>query len=203
MKNYPFSTIALAILSLLKEAHFLGSGGMHVYRMQQLIQDRGKEDVINVKQRTSLYRTIERLMKVGLVQVDKKLQDSGKPERTVYHLTDKGHQVWEEWMLNSLSTPKNNFPEFPAAIAFLPLLTPQEVRVQLSKRLAQLEKELEHIHTGLAYEQHGVPRLFLLESSYMKAITDAEISWVKGIIKDLESGDLTWDKEFLTNAMKN
>ena len=53
MNTYKRSPLALAVLALLTEAP------MHPYRMQQLIKSRGKDQVINVRQRGSLYQTIE------------------------------------------------------------------------------------------------------------------------------------------------
>ena len=56
-KKFRRSSIALAVLAFLYERP------MHPYRMQQLIKERGKDEVINVRQRASLYQTIDRLPK--------------------------------------------------------------------------------------------------------------------------------------------
>ncbi|MBN9135172.1 MAG: helix-turn-helix transcriptional regulator, partial [Phyllobacterium sp.] len=61
MKTIKRSPIALAILAMLYEAP------MHPYRMQQLIKERGKDEVINVTQRASLYQTVNRLEREGLI----------------------------------------------------------------------------------------------------------------------------------------
>ena len=55
------SPMALAALAMLYEAP------MHPYRMQQLIKERGKDEVINVSQRAGLYQTIRRLEREGLI----------------------------------------------------------------------------------------------------------------------------------------
>ena len=41
---------------------------MHVYRMQKLFEAQGKDRVVNVRARASLYQTIERLQRHGLVE---------------------------------------------------------------------------------------------------------------------------------------
>jgi hypothetical protein len=41
-----------------------------------------------------------------------------------------------------LSRPTREFPEFPAAPAFLPLLTPEETLVQLEARISAIEFSL-------------------------------------------------------------
>ncbi|MGG4044357.1 PadR family transcriptional regulator [Paenibacillus favisporus] len=53
--NIKKSPVALAILCFLIEEP------MHPYRMQQLIKEREKDEVINVRHRASIYQTIERL----------------------------------------------------------------------------------------------------------------------------------------------
>ena len=71
------STIALAVLALLYEE------SMHPYRMQRLIKQRGKDEVINVRQRASLYQTIDRLLRAGLIAVRGTARAERRPERTI------------------------------------------------------------------------------------------------------------------------
>ena len=47
------SGLALAVLALAAEEP------MHPYRMQQLLRERGKDQVVNVGQRSQLYKTID------------------------------------------------------------------------------------------------------------------------------------------------
>ncbi|MET9338850.1 hypothetical protein [Nonomuraea sp. NPDC003804] len=46
--------------------------------------------MVNVGQRSSLYRTIDRLLAGGLVAVKETERDQLYPERTVYEITDAG-----------------------------------------------------------------------------------------------------------------
>src|SRR5882724_3501328 len=130
------SAIALATLTMLYEEP------MHPYRMQQLIKERGKDEVINVGQRASLYQTIGRLEREGLIRAQQVTRDENRPERTVYTLTDAGRTITLDWMRQILSTPTPEFPEFPAAISFLPLLTPKDALRQLEVRALALEVEI-------------------------------------------------------------
>src|SRR5215475_9254127 len=99
------SPLALAVLVLLHEAP------MHPYRMQRLIKDRGKEQVINVQQRASLYQTIDQLLRADLITFWETARQEGFPERTAYKLTEKGHQTAVEWMRDMISTPAAEYPE--------------------------------------------------------------------------------------------
>lgn len=93
------SPVALAILALLEEEP------MHPYRMQQLLKERGKDEVINVRQRTSIYQTIDRLLRDGLIAVRETLKEPGKPDRTVYESTEDGRKLFREWLRDMLSVP--------------------------------------------------------------------------------------------------
>jgi len=167
---------------------------MHPYRMQRLIKDRGKDQVINVKQRASLYQTISQLLRAGLITFWETEHPEGFPERTVYKLTDKGHDTALTWMREMLSTPAQEFPEFPAAVSLLPLLTPEDALHQMEIREARLTDQIASIDKEA---QINLPRLFLLESEYMQIVLEAELKWVRSIIADLRSGQLTWNQEWM------
>ena len=118
-RKFKRSPLALALLALLHESP------MHPYKMQRLIKERGKDQVINVEQRASLYQTINQLLREGLIATWETSRPEGFPERTLYKLTDLGHETTLAWMREMLSTPAQEFPEFPAAVSVLPLLTPE------------------------------------------------------------------------------
>ena len=42
-----------------------------------------------------------------------------------------------------------------------------------------------------------LPRLFLLEEEYRKAILTAQLSWLRDVIDDLQTGRLTWNEQWL------
>ena len=169
---------------------------MHPYRMQRLIKDRGKDQVINVEQRASLYQTIGQVLRAGLITFLETTHQAGFPERTVYKLTDKGHDTAVAWMREMLSTPAQEFPEFPAAISFLPLLTPEDAAQQLEIRAARLTEQIAAIDQEMQTYAASLPRLFLLESEYMRITLDSELKWVRSIIVDFRSGQLTWTQEW-------
>jgi DNA-binding PadR family transcriptional regulator len=184
------SPIALAALAMLYEAP------MHPYRMQRLIKERGKDEVINVGQRASLYQTIGRLEREGLIRAQQVSRDENRPERTVYELTDTGRAITLDWMRQILSTLTQEFPEFPAAISFLPLLTPKDALRQLELRALALQAEIERIDEQCRLAS-AVPRLFLLEMELLRAMHATERSWVASVVKELRSGKLTWSKPWL------
>jgi DNA-binding PadR family transcriptional regulator len=178
------SPLALAILGLLE------NGPLHPYGIQRLIKQWGKDQVVNVGQRTSLYRMIVRLEEAGLIGIDATERDERYPERTTYHLTEAGRTACREWLADILTTPRNEFPEFPAALSFVMLLTPETAGEVLQERRKRLKQRLADFDTELKTD--GVPRWALLETEYQKAITEAEVAWIETIVDDLHEGSLTW-----------
>ena len=116
-----------------------------------------------------------------------------RPERTVYEPTDAGRETLRQWLTTMLSTPAREFPELPAALAFLPVLRPEEARAALDERVTALRQRLSALDGELAEGARFLPRLFLVESEYQKAVVRAELDYVHGLADDLREGRLTWD----------
>jgi DNA-binding PadR family transcriptional regulator len=188
----PRSPLAMVVLALVAEAP------MHPYRMQQLIKERGKDQIANVAQPNSVYQTIERLRRVGLIAVRETAREERRPERTVYEITEEGRQTLLHWLRTMLSTPEREFPDFPAALAFLPLLEPADVLRQLEARAAALAERLEALDTSA----HDLPRLFLIEDEYQRAVIGAELDWVRSLVEDLRTGRFTWSEEWLSGFVE-
>lgn len=169
---------------------------MHPYRIQRLIKDRRKDQVINVEQRASLYQTINQLLRAGLITFWETTRQEGFPERTVYKLTEKGHDTALNWLREMLSAPAREFPEFPAAVSLLPLLTPEDALHQMEIREARIADQFALIDEEVQTHTDRLPRLFLLESEYMRIMLEAEWKWVRSVIADLRSGQLTWNQEW-------
>jgi DNA-binding PadR family transcriptional regulator len=183
----PRSPLALVLLALIWE------GPMHPYRMQQLIEQRGKDRIANVARRNSVYQTIESLRHSGLIAVKETARDEGRPERTVYEITEEGDRTLRLWLSTMLSAPAREFPDFPAALSIVALLTPEVAADLLEQRARRLAERL----AELSDEGGGVPRLFVIEDEYQRVMTEAELGWVRGVIADLRSGRLAWDPEWI------
>lgn len=190
-RNPQRSPLALAILALLIEEP------MHPYRIQQLIRERGKDEVINVRQRTSIYQTIDRLLRDELITIREIVQEEGRPDRTIYQVTEEGKRISRIWLQEMLSGPVQEFPDFPVALSFLALLKPQDVQLQLTKRVAMLENENKRILSGLIKYRDSIPRLFMLELEYKRVVISAELEWLHALIQDIDSAKLHWDKKWL------
>jgi DNA-binding PadR family transcriptional regulator len=185
------SGLALAVLAL------AGEQPMHPYRMQQLIRQRGKDMVINVGQRSQLYKTIDRLVRDGLLVARGTERDAARPERTVYAATEAGRHAAVDWTVGMLTAPRRDFPEFTAALAYLPVITPQAALTALEARLAHQRAELDRLRTELATVGPTLPRLVLVESEYLAAHLATDVAWIEALADDLRTGRLDWSYEEL------
>ncbi|MGR6923048.1 PadR family transcriptional regulator [[Actinomadura] parvosata] len=186
------SPLALTVLALLRYRP------LHPYGIQRLLKQWGKDQVVNVGQRTGLYRTIDRLGEAGLIRVRETGRDQQYPERTVYEITDDGQVALRRWLDEMLSVPRQEFPQFPAALSNALMLAPEELAQALERReqvvagtLAALEEQL---------SDASVPRVAMLEVEYLRAVTEAEARWLRAVVEDLRGGRLTWSRESLEEA---
>jgi DNA-binding PadR family transcriptional regulator len=186
------SPLALAVLSLLHAAP------LHPYAMQRLLKVWGKDAVINVGQRANLYKTIRRLDQAGLIAVRQTEREQQYPERTVYELTEAGRRACHDWLTDMLTRPRNEFPQFPAALSFIMLLSPPEAAAVLEERAAALRGQLAAAEAALA-SAAGLPRVVLVDDDYQRAMISAELAWVEGAVADLSAG-WSWSREELEGA---
>jgi DNA-binding PadR family transcriptional regulator len=184
------SPLALAVLSLLHAAP------LHPYAMQRLLKEWGKDGVVNVGQRANLYKTIRRLLEAGLIAVRQTERDQQYPERTVYELTDAGSRAVVEWLTDMLALPRNEFPQFPAALSFMMLLPPAGAAAVLAQRAEALQAQLASLDASLR-SMSELPRAVGMDDEYQRAMVAAELAWVEGVVADIRSGALSWSKDQL------
>ncbi|RBJ69155.1 PadR family transcriptional regulator, partial [Pseudomonas sp. MWU12-2534b] len=123
--------LALAVLSTLTETP------MHSYGMLQQLLARGYDAVVNIRQPTRLYLTIERLLRAGMLLVHYTHRVGPFSERTLYALTEAGHTAGRAWLHALLAEPAREFPAFGAGLASLPLLDAEDAPHQLELRTAR------------------------------------------------------------------
>lgn len=103
----------------------------------------------------------------------------------------------ERWLADMIRNPRNEYPEFPAALSFAMALTPEELADLLADRLASTTKQLRDLEDELRRESGVVPRIALIESEYQRSLLAAEATWLSSTIEELRSGSFIWDQEQL------
>lgn len=176
--------LALAVLVCLAERP------MHPYEVATTLRQRNKHESVRLNY-GSLYGVVESLERRGLIAARETRREGRLPERTVYTLTEAGRIEVHDWLTDLISTPVREYPAFQAALSFLPALPPDDVVGLLQERAAHLASEL--AQAGAARElvqKQRIPRLFWVESEFGVALREAELSYVRALIADIESGAL-------------
>jgi DNA-binding PadR family transcriptional regulator len=178
------SGLGLTVLGLLAEEP------MHAYGIQMAIRRRGRDRIVNVRQRASVYQAVQRLLRLGLIRVRERARGDNRPERTVYELTAEGRAAATEWVREMVLATDGDFPEFPVGLSFLSLLQPEDARSLLAARAraitAALAEPAEVVPVGGGVPaDSGVPRLAVLEGEYRRAVLGAQLSWLRSVVAEL------------------
>jgi DNA-binding PadR family transcriptional regulator len=174
---------ALTVLALLM------TGPRHTYEMHRLMVDTHKDFVTGLPR--SMYHAVERLLRAELIEVVRTDRAEGRPERTVYGLTDAGRAELAERVRRLLEHPDPDATLFVAALSFLGCLPVPQARAALDVRRAELERGIDGARGALAEVGH-LPRLLLVEAEFEIARLTAERDWVAGLLADLDGGRLAW-----------
>jgi DNA-binding PadR family transcriptional regulator len=174
---------ALTVLALLL------TGPRHTYEMHRLMVHTHKDFVTGLPR--SMYHAVERLLRAELIRAVGTDKVEGRPERTVYELTDAGRGELGERVRRLLEHPDPDTTLFVAALSFLACLPVPRARAALDVRRAELERRIDSTRGALAGTA-DVPRLLLVEAEYEIARLTAERDWVAVLLADLDSGRLIW-----------
>lgn len=176
--------LALAVLVTLLERP------MHPYEVASTLRQRSKQRSVKLND-GSLYAVVESLRKRGLIE-PKETERAGRlPERTVYELTDMGRVEVNDWLAELVSQPVAEYPQFVAALSFLPALPPGQVVELLHQRLLALSMEGAKEDATREYVQkRGLPRLFWIDDEYRERMRAAEMDYVRDLIRDIGNGTL-------------
>jgi len=177
--------LALAVMALLYERP------MHPYEMVTLMRERGKHESVRLRY-SSLYSVVSALEREELIAPRETVREGRRPERTVYEITDAGRKEFLTWLRELLREPVKEYTQFAAGLSFLPGLLPEEVVALLEERVLFLEQETGEMRSRLddVVEQYNLPRLFVVESEHELMLKEAELKWVRGLVKEIEAGEL-------------
>jgi DNA-binding PadR family transcriptional regulator len=160
---------------------------MHPYEMASVLRARGKDQDMKIKW-GSLYTVVQNLDKHGLLKATGSTRQGGRPERTVYEITDAGRAELVDWVRELVSTPEPEHPRFAAALSVLAVLGPDDAAALLDQRLARLEVEITASRGAFVRNRAEIPRLFLIEVEYDLAMREAEAAWVRALLREFADG---------------
>jgi DNA-binding PadR family transcriptional regulator len=178
--------LVLAVLGLLLEHP------THPYQMLSDLRERDANRAAAIN-RGTLYDIVEALVAAGWVAPQGTERTGNRPERTVYALTDAGHDELVRRLDGQLRTPQREFTQFLGAVAYLGALGPTGAVDALTERARRLADRIADDESRLAdVLASGVPRLHVIEAEYALGQARAELAWVGGVVAEIRAGSLTF-----------
>ncbi|OZD56678.1 transcriptional regulator [Rhodococcus sp. 06-1477-1B] len=177
--------VAVMILATLREAD------MHTYELVRLLKER-RDDRLVPLQKGTIYHTVARLERDGLLEEVGVDRDGNRPERTTYTLRDSGHRAVEEWVRAELPQI-DRASDFRVALSEAHNLDRDEVIDLLDRRRALLVASVEEHRSGLDLAtERETPEQFLVELQRQSALLDAELAWQDSLRARLADRSLPW-----------
>lgn len=177
--------LGVMVLALLRE------DDMHPYEMIRLMRQRHDDRIVPITNGT-VYHTVSRLEKHGLLAEVGVDREGNRPERTTYTLTDAGDAAVEDWVRREL--PVLNRPvEFRVALAEAHNLSREETLALLRLRLAALAEARDLHRAGPAKARaHGTLDQYLVEVDREAALLEADHDWLAAFLDRLAHPDFVW-----------
>jgi DNA-binding PadR family transcriptional regulator len=180
--------LGISVLALLVEAP------MHPYEMYQLLRKRRNDRIVKVRP-GSLYHTVERLARQGLVEATGTERAGNRPERTTYAVTPEGRRTLETRVVELIETVVYEFPIFPVALSEAHNLTRRDAMVRLTRRADDLDARVEETEQAIEEARsRDVDEAYWIAADYLRVMLAAERDWLRTTIDRLETKDLAWPR---------
>jgi DNA-binding PadR family transcriptional regulator len=184
--------IVLAVLGLLLEQP------SHPHQMLAELRKRSDNHAAAIT-RGTLYNTVAALAEAGWVASQGQQRLGNRPERTVYALTQVGHDELVRRLDSQIRNPKREFSQFLGAVTYLGALGQDGAVEALAERVRRLQERTAADEGRLAQAlAAGVPRLYVIEAEYALSLARAETAWIDSVIDDIRTGTLTWPADAAT-----
>lgn len=154
-----------------------------------MLIDTGKVFVTGLPR--SLYHAVDKLEKAGSIEAVSTQRSAGRPERTVYALTDAGRAEVRRRVEALLATPSPDADVTYAALSFIAVLERDQAVAALRRRASALDAVAAALETALGAASEVHP-LLLVESEFELTRVRGEREWMIGLADRVAGGSLEW-----------
>ncbi|MFV2087914.1 MULTISPECIES: PadR family transcriptional regulator [unclassified Micromonospora] len=180
--------LALAVLSCLRQRP------MHPYEMSLTMREQQHDSAVKLNF-GSLYAVVEALAKAGFIVQIAETRQGGRPQRTVYEITEAGAAELHDWLRELLSEPAKEYHLLSAGLTFMTALPPTDAAHQLRLRVERLTEAIEQARAALhkirgQSSKPTVARVFLVEDEYQLALREAELKYVRRLAQEIADGSI-------------
>lgn len=145
------------------------------------------ERILNISLNNKvLYPALKRFEELGAVRREVERQE-GRPDRHVYHITDRGAELLQAMLLDYGPEIANSDAEFLTRVAFFEMLEPQARLDILQTRVRAIEKDLARMQEVEAMAIEGGAALYHMRVIQFRAQqTRNEFNWLKSLIAETQ-----------------
>lgn len=178
----------------------LQDGDLHAYELVQQLKRLHTHNYIDVGY-SKVYYCFEQLLKDGFIAVAGRVQDTKRPERTVYRINSSGRDEFRRLLLERFHDTSRYFfhPLYPALL-YIDRADPDLLAPALRERIQALEDEIEQLESIAA--RHGPalrPGMRRILSNSI-GLNRAELAWSRQLLDDVACGRLVVSETQPQNA---
>lgn len=174
----------LVLLGLLKEKPLYG------YELKQIIEEH-MGDWTNIAF-GSIYFALAKLNEDGFVEKLSEEKVGNRPSRSIYKITEKGEKEFISLLRETWQKFDRTYYALDIALAFSKALSKNEIKEFINNRINKLEELLNHLyeHKKEQLIRKEVPKTAKAVFSHTEYHINAELNWLKELLKDIENGNL-------------
>lgn len=166
---------------------FLDREPTHPYGLVASLKGLGAESWMRLNP-SAIYYTVERLAEAGYVRASARLEGEGRPDRTVYEITDEGRALLPGLVRERFTALIPMHPPMYPALLFAESLPPAELTRALDDRILMLEGVIEMLEGHLSYDR-AFSRTLRQLLKHALALNRAEVKWCAEFKQELAQPD--------------
>ena len=178
------STTRLVLLGLLRR------NPLHGYELKHIIEEHmGGWTSIAFG---SIYFALGKLDEEGMVEKVADEQHGNRPSRRIYQITDAGREEFLHLLRNTWTSSEREYYALDVGIAFMDALPIEEVKGFLEGRITALEETLVYLnaHEKEQMSRDDVPASARMVFSHSLVHMEAELTWLRGLLHEVEGGKI-------------
>jgi DNA-binding PadR family transcriptional regulator len=158
----------------------------HPYEMRQKMKERHMLHYIKM-QEGSLYYAINQLTKSGDVEPVKTEKEGGRPDRTVYKITESGKALFQDMLVDQLAGKAAMFHPMYAALPFAWNGDQERIHKVLLEKLKEQRERVKTMEQVYLEHIQTVPRsvLHMMKGQWEHAIV--ELRWLERLAEDADN----------------
>ncbi|MGC4379441.1 PadR family transcriptional regulator [Fictibacillus sp. Mic-4] len=167
----------------------LMGGECHPYEIQQIIKKRQMHYYVKLA-KGSLYYSFQQLEEAGMIEAVETIRDTPRPDKTIYRITSLGKKEFHRLFEKQMAKPYEDFHPLYTAFSFIQHADRDQVKQAIRERINEMKKRVEILEMLVQAKKAHVPCAIIHSINGALAHSKTELSWLKELEKDAESGAL-------------